>query len=250
MNNRKALVTGSTSGIGYAIAQKFLEEGAQVITTGRSAKGPVFDQVDPNKSHYLSADLKDFSNIDNLLKFTFNKFSGPPDIAVINAGIGLAGTLLTSDWTKWNELFDLNCKSTFYQLKIIAAAMLKCHDTDEAYKKEQKDIVILSSIVGRNISEANPVYGATKFALTSAAESLRKEICHTSIRVTVIEPGFVRSNFQERAGYDLAAFQDLEEKFGPFLTPEDIASQVLFVVQQPKHINISNLIIRPSRQKP
>lgn len=127
--------------------------------------------------------------------------------------------------------------------------MLKYNSSELDFHERKKDIVVISSIVGRIVSEANPVYGATKFALTSLVESLRKEICHTSIRISVIEPGFVKTNFQERAGYDLTAFKKMEEQFGPFLTPEDVASQVLFIVNQPKHINISNLIIRPSRQK-
>lgn len=246
---RKALVTGATSGIGYAITEQFLGNNMFVIASGRSKPPPTYNNVNNKNINYYPTDLSQNENVENLFKFAIEKLEGVPDIMVVNAGIGLSGTLLTSDKSQWAELFDINCKSTFYQLKTIAELMLKSIKENRNYKNNRKDIVIISSLVGRVVSEVNSVYGATKFALTSLAESLRKEICHSFIRVTVIEPGFVKTNFQERAGYDLMAFDLMEKEYGPFLTPQDIAAQVLFIVNQPLHVNISNIIIRPTRQK-
>lgn len=246
---RKALVTGVTSGIGYAITEQFLTNNMFVIASGRSKNPPIFNNRDNKNICYYPTDLRQNENVENLFKFAIEKSQGVPDIMVVNAGVGLSGTLLTSDRSRWAELLDINCKSTFYQLKTIAELMLKNIKEDGNYKNNRKDIVIISSLIGRVVSEVNPVYGATKFALTSIAESLRKEICHSFVRVTVIEPGFVKTNFQERAGYDLIAFDLMEKEYGPFLTPQDIAAQVLFIVNQPSHVNISNIIIRPTRQK-
>lgn len=249
MKTRKAIVTGATSGIGLEISKLFLEHNIDVVLSGRSINPPSFLDKYPNNSAYFSCDLTNDDSVDNLLHFSQKKFSMPPDIFVVNAGVGLAGTLLTSNSERWEELFNVNCISTFHQIKKIAEIMINsaCNIKDDSFKQ---DIVIISSIIGRVVSEANPVYGATKFALTSLAESLRKEICQYSIRVTVIEPGFVKTNFQQRAGYDLKAFENMEQLYGPFLSPEDIAQQVLFAINQPKYINISNLTIRPTRQKP
>ncbi|ATS51818.2 SDR family NAD(P)-dependent oxidoreductase [Xanthomonas citri pv. phaseoli var. fuscans] len=112
-----------------------------------------------------------------------------------------------------------------------------------------QDIVVIGSTVGRTLSAGNPVYGATKFALHSLVESLRQELASSLIRVTLIEPGFVRSGFQQSAGYDMNAFDTLERDLGPFLSAEDVARSIRFVLDQPPHVHIDDIRLRPTRQR-
>jgi NADP-dependent 3-hydroxy acid dehydrogenase YdfG len=112
-----------------------------------------------------------------------------------------------------------------------------------------QDIVVIGSTVGRQVSAFNPVYGATKFALHSLVEGLRQEICEHNIRVSLIEPGFVISEFQESAGYDMQWFRQLEQESDPFLTPEDVARAVNSIASQPAHVHIDDIRLRPTRQR-
>lgn len=248
---RTAIITGATSGIGKAIAEKFVQENIQVVLTGRvnAINSEILNKALKNYSaFYFRGDLNKKDTIKKLFESASNQFQNFPNIIVVNAGIGLPGTLVNSDDSKWEVLFQTNCISAMQIMRKVGQEILKLYKENNDYSKLTKDIIVTSSIAGRIISESNPVYGATKFALTSLAESLRKEICITGTRVTVLEPGFVKSNFQSNAGYDFQKFSLIEKKIGHLLTPLNIAEIVYFIINQPQHVNISNIIIRPNNQ--
>ena len=92
------------------------------------------------------------------------------------------------------------------------------------------------------------MYGATKFGVNSLAEAARRELGPKGIRVSLIEPGIVKSEFQSVAGYDPDSFGDLMEKFSPVLVPEDIARTIGFIVSQPAGMHVCDVVIRPTRQ--
>ena len=108
---------------------------------------------------------------------------------------------------------------------------------------------MIGSNVGRHISPFSSMYGSTKFAVNSLAEALRREVGPRGIRVTLIEPGFVKSEFQGVAGYDPAWFEGVLTKIGPVLEPEDVARAVSFVASQPAHVHVSDVLVRPTRQE-
>lgn len=241
---RVALVTGASSGIGQAIAGRFAKDGMQVLATGRRQ-----DELEKLVAEYPSviaqtADLNTPLITKQLLETAKNRFGISPSVVVLSAGRGLKGSLLTSDSSQWQEMVDINLLSIMKQMRETAQFLLS-----NLKGESPQDIVILGSTVGRTLSAANPVYGATKFALHSLCESLRQELCVHAIRVTLIEPGFVKSGFQDSAGYDRQWFKDIEAESGPFLVPEDIAATVSFVVAQPPHVHLDDIRIRPTRQK-
>jgi NADP-dependent 3-hydroxy acid dehydrogenase YdfG len=161
---------------------------------------------------------------------------------VVNAGRGLPGTLLGSDQTLWSDMLELNCLSVLRQMRA-AATHMRAMGTERV-----RDIVVMGSVIGRYVSPANPVYGASKFAVHSAAEALRQEVARDRIRVTLIEPGFVRTDFQRTAKYNMRNFDAQEAESGPFLQANDIAALVAIALSQPEHVSISNLVVRPTRQ--
>jgi NADP-dependent 3-hydroxy acid dehydrogenase YdfG len=116
------------------------------------------------------------------------------------------------------------------------------------YPKRAADIVIIGSVVGRHISPFSAVYGASKFAVHSLAEGLRREVGPKGIRVSLVEPGVVISGFQDGAGYSDEMVQTFEDKFGPLLHGEDVANAIHFIVSQPPHVHISDIMVRPTRQ--
>jgi len=107
---------------------------------------------------------------------------------------------------------------------------------------------VLGSNVGRHISPFSSMYGATKFGVNSLAEAARRELGPKGIRVSLIEPGIVESEFQAVAGYDPESFGALMEKFGPVLAPEDVARTIGFIVSQPAGVHVCDVVIRPTKQ--
>jgi NADP-dependent 3-hydroxy acid dehydrogenase YdfG len=111
-----------------------------------------------------------------------------------------------------------------------------------------RDILVLGSTVGRNVSPFSSMYGSTKFGVHGLVEGARRELGPRGIRVSLIAPGFVKSEFQDVAGYDPKWVDGMFEKFGPVLSPEDIARTVTFIVSQPAAVHVNDVMIRSTRQ--
>lgn len=248
---RIAVVTGASSGIGRAVATAFARRGINVVAAGRRA-----EQLDAVRAESADApgavlpyagDMTAPAYTEELLAAAEREWAAPADIFVASAGRGLPGTVLGSDADRWEELLEANLLAIMHQLRATAAEFVKRAEVDGGSRV--RDIVVIGSTVGRQVSAANPVYGSTKFAVHSLVEALRQEVCAHNIRVTLIEPGFVRSGFQESAGYDTAWFEAVAEQNGPLLVPEDVASVIEFVVGRPIHVHLDDIRLRPTRQK-
>ncbi|KWI26310.1 SDR family oxidoreductase [Burkholderia stagnalis] len=252
-SDRIAIVTGASAGIGLATVHKLLEAGIRVVGCARRQDRLHAMEQEAQERHGrrcfvgMAGDVRDPATIERLLSTSMAVFGGVPDIFLVNAGKGLPGSILSSDQTKWEELFQLNCLSALHQMKTAASVMLETAERHAGAPKAQ-DIVVLGSIVGRHLSPVNPVYGATKYAVHSLAEALRRDLAPHWIRVTLIEPGTVATEFQDAAGYDAVAFADYERQIGPFVTGDDVANFILFALSQPTHVHFNNVVIRPTRQ--
>jgi NADP-dependent 3-hydroxy acid dehydrogenase YdfG len=174
-------------------------------------------------------------------KQTTDWISATPDIVVANAGRGLQGGVLSSDRDQWEQMFQLNITGNMHLMRIAAEAM-------QPLKDRPRDLIVIGSVVGTNVSPFSGVYGSTKFAIEAAAEALRREVGKAGVRVTTIKPGIVESEFQDVAGYDHDTFGKVVEKFGDMLQPDDIARAIVFAIQQPANVHINTLTIRPVGQ--
>ncbi len=161
------------------------------------------------------------------------------DIAIVNAGRGLAGGMLTSDRAQWEAM---------YQVNVMGAAHLMRRAAEVMVKQESGDIVTLGSVAGHHISPFSGFYGSSKWALAAMTEGLRREVCGKKVRVTVIKPAIVTSEFQEVAGYTYENFGKGVERFGKLLEPGDVARAIVFVVSQPANVHVSELVVRPTGQ--
>ncbi len=242
---KTAVVTGASFGIGRAIALTLARKGAAVVCQARRQK--LLDGIEKEiigfggKALAVRGDAGKRDDVDALLEraLAWDQGGRRVDIVVVNAGRGLAGGLLGSDETQWQELYQTNVLGAAYLMRMAGRHMVE---------RGHGDIVVLSSVAGRNISPYSGFYGSSKFAVRAMAEALRQEICSKGVRVSTVLPGVVVSGFQEVAGYTEDNFGKTVAKYGKVLEPQEIADSVAWVLSQPPHVNISEIMIRPTGQ--
>ena len=247
-NHQVIAISGATSGMGNAVLNTVGNETSVVFSGRRQARIRQLEKEYNQMGHTvigLCADAKEVEHYTLLNALAEEKIGQAPTAFVLCAGRGLPGTLTTSDPKQWQELIDINLLGAMHQLRTCAALFME----QAKLMPKIRDIVVVGSTAGRSISAANPVYGATKFALHSIVESLRQEVCTQNIRVTLIEPGFVRSEFQSVAGYDMDWFDSVEKEQGPFLEAQDIADVIQYALELPPHVHIDDFRIRPTKQR-
>lgn len=242
---KTAVVTGASSGIGRATALELAREGAAVVLHARRAEllREVAKAIEAQGGVALPVvgDAGKLEDVEALLQATVTwEASGRKyDIVVVNAGRGLAGGIVGSDESQWQELVQTN---------LLGAAHLMRRAGVYFTARGQGDIVVVSSVVGRNISPFSGFYGASKFAVSALAEALRREICAKGVRVATVLPGIVESGFQQVAGYTEENFGKTVATFGKVLQGDDIAAGVVWLLTLPPHINVSEITIRPTGQ--
>jgi len=243
--HQTAIITGASSGIGRATALTLARSGAAVVLNARRRQK--LDELaaeitgQGGKALVMEGDAGSQADIDRLLEGTLaweegeNKY----DIVIANAGRGLAGGILTSDESQWREL---------YQTNVLGAASLMRRAGRYLAGRGSGDIVVIGSSVGRNISPFSAFYGSSKFAVAGLAEGLRREVCGQGVRVSLVMPGIVLSEFQDVAGYTEDNFGKSVAQFGRLLDPQDIADGINWLLTLPRHVNVSEIMIRPTGQ--
>ena len=245
--SRVAIVTGASSGIGEATARKFVASGFGVIGNARNEKKlHAMEQELGSAFCGVAGDAGDVAVLDSLFAAAMERFGRTADIVVANAGRGLGGSVKDADLSRFEDILRLNVAGVLALLQKAAIRMVDGQQT--GFPKRAADIVVIGSVVGRHISPFSAVYGSTKFAVHGLAEGLRREVGPRGVRVTLVEPGIVVSGFQDAAGYDDAQVQRFNDNFGPLLHGEDIANSIHFVVSQPPHVHVSDIMVRPTRQ--
>ena len=244
---RIAIVTGATSGIGEATVRKFIAAGFGVVGNGRNVeKLAELEQEFGSSFCGKAGDASDYVVLEGLFSAAMEHFDKPVDIVFANAGRGLGGSIKDADLSEFEDLLKINVTGTLILLQKAARKMVDLQQ--KGFPESSADIVIIGSVVGRNISPFSAVYGASKFAVHALAEGLRREMSPKGIRVSLVEPGLVLSRFQAGAGYSDEMVQNLKDKFGPALIGDDIANAIHYMVTRPPHVHICDIVVRPTRQ--
>ena len=229
---RIVLITGATAGIGWATAQAFLALGDEVWAVGRR-----LDRLKKLQQEYLKTciigkvDVTDKASVDN-----FFKKNQPEKIDILINNAGLAkGTakMQESNFQDWEVMLDTNIKGLLYVTSKVLPSLSK---------KPGSHIVNVSSVAGRWVYPGGGVYCASKFAVRALSESLRMDLMGKKVRVTDIQPGMVETEFSEIRLQDKKLAEKVYSGMQA-LKASDIAESIVWCVNRPSHVNISELTI-------
>jgi NADP-dependent 3-hydroxy acid dehydrogenase YdfG len=244
LKNKIALVTGASSGIGYATSVALSKAGANVAVGARRLERLKDLENDISKSGGTeilvhSLDVTDKASCNSFVDAAVNKW-GTVDILVNNAGLMPLSFFKNNKFDEWERMIDVNLKGVIYCTSAVIPHMLQ---------KESGHIVNMSSVAGRLVFAGGTVYCATKHAITAFSEGLRIEFSPRSkIRVTCIEPGTVSTELLETiTDESMTRFIEASKKMES-LQARDIADAILYAVQAPPNVNVNEILIRPTLQ--
>jgi NADP-dependent 3-hydroxy acid dehydrogenase YdfG len=230
LNNRNALITGGSSGIGLATAHALSENKVKVVIA--DIKMP---EMEEPGIWFLKADISSPVDI-SLLHQRVKSAIGVPDILICNAGRGIHEKLSEGDPEKWAEIIEINFLGA---LRIIRSFL------PDMIKEKKGDVVFISSVSAKKAYEWGGVYAATKTAVAMIAETLRLEV-QPDIRITTVFPGVVNTGFFT----NMMGGSVSQEKMGMTgLSPDDVANAVVYAVSRPKEVAINELVVRPTWQQ-
>ena len=219
IKGKVVVITGASSGIGAATAKLLAAKGAKVVLGARREERlQALSQAIGDNAVYQVTDVTDRQQVRALI-----------DLAV----------------SKWQMMLNVNIMGVLNGIGEVLPIMQKQHDGL---------IIATDSVAGHVVYPASAVYNGTKYAVRAIMEGLRQEEKEHGIRSTIVSPGAVRTelvntigNTQIQAG--ISELMNADDRQGLALNPEDIANAVLFAIDQPKHVAISEVLVRPAQQE-
>lgn len=267
LQDKVAVVTGASSGIGRAIARTLGREGAAVVLAGRT-QAPMEETANEIASNSGRAavrqvDVRDETQMRDLVDEAVKQF-GKLDIMVNNAGVNPFDNVLEGNVEKWRETLETN----------VIGLALGCREAYRVMQGKGGHIVNVTSVAARYAEAENPMYAASKHAAGALTESLRLALQSKNIRVTAVMPGAVATSLvrnmpeqqlfaigrmfgidPEQAGMQPGQHipQEILDRVlavakNVVLRPEDVAEAVLFAVSQPETVHLNEIMVRPAQQ--
>lgn len=223
LENKVAIITGGTAGIGAAAAKKFAQEGAKVTVWARNAeKGKAFVEAMAKEGYTICFDAVDTSNYEQVVAATKRVFdaNGKIDILINNAGITNDSTLKKMTPEQWQSVIDINLTGTFYCTKAVNQYMVEAG---------WGRIINVSSVVGLygNFGQTN--YVATKAGVIGMTKTLGRELGKKGVTVNAVAPGFIATDMVAKMPEDVLAGMVAKVPVGRLGKPEDIANAFCFL---------------------
>ena len=229
LDGKVALITGGSKGIGFAIAEALVSQGARVMITGRNAADLERAQARLGpRALSVSADARLAEEVERAVQATVDGHGGL-DVLVNNAGIGIFKNAADMSPAEWQSIIDTNLSGVFYY----------CHAAIPHLRRRGGGwIVNISSLAGKNPFTGGAAYCASKAGLNAFSEALMQEVRYDNIRVTYVMPGSVATGFSGRGEPGKADWK---------VQPEDIGQMVLDLLAMPPRSLPSRVEMRPSK---
>jgi NADP-dependent 3-hydroxy acid dehydrogenase YdfG len=220
------LITGASTGIGAATAQAAVDAGYRVVLGARS-----LDKLEalsaelggPDRALAVECDVTEWADNERIVRGALDAF-GQLDVVFANAGFGAKRGWLEETPEHWKAMVLTNVLGAAYTVRAAIPAL----------KESRGHVLLTGSVAGRRPLPGS-LYSATKWAVTAMGEAIRADLNDTGIRTTLIEPGMVETPFFDNPGEGR-------------LQPDDVARAVLYAVSQPPHVDVNEILLRPTAQ--
>jgi NADP-dependent 3-hydroxy acid dehydrogenase YdfG len=220
------VITGASSGIGEATARLAAAEGFRLVLAARRLERLeelAAELGGPERARALRCDVTEWVDVQALAATALDAF-GSIDVVFANAGFGAPRGFEASTPEHWRAMVLTN----------VYGAALTLRASFPALKASRGHLLLTGSVAGRRALPGS-LYSATKWAVTAMGEAARQELDGTGVRVTLIEPGMVSTPF-------------FDDPVTDALEPEDVARAVLYAVGQPPHVDVNEILVRPTAQ--
>jgi NADP-dependent 3-hydroxy acid dehydrogenase YdfG len=228
IKDRVAIVTGASSGLGWATVEALAASGAKVFAVGRRT-----ERLEALRSatgcDIFAGDASESVICDGVIQLALNKF-GRVDILINNAGMGNYKQLVDTTVEEYDELMRVNIRSSFLFSRAVASGMIE---------RRSGSIIFVASVAGVTGTANESVYCATKFAQVGFAQALDQELFSHGIKVTTLIAGGMKTEFAIGRGREVEAVQS-----SAMMDPRDVAEAVLFICDQPDGVRIPSFTIR------
>lgn len=233
LKGKVALITGASRGIGFAVAQRLAQMGANLCICARNQEilASAARELEREGTEVVAipADMAKPTEIASLT-LRAEQALGPVDILVNNAGVGYFGPFQDASDENWDAVLDTNLKAVFLLSKAVVPAMIR---------RKTGHIVNIASLAGKNAFAGGAIYCASKWGLLGLTACMAEDLRSHGIRVSAVCPGSVATDFTPHVGKDQSKM----------LQPQDIAHAVEMIVSQEPQSFISEILLRPT-QKP
>ncbi len=231
LNNKTALITGGSKGIGYGIAEAFLAEGMKVAITSRSSETAqaAAQQLDPEQSGRvlaIAADVRNYASQQAAIQQALSTW-GQLDVVIANAGVGHFASIEELTPEQWQETIDTNLTGVFYSTKA----------SIDALKASQGYLITIASLAGTNFFAKGTAYNASKFGLVGFTQAAMLDLRNYGIKTSTIMPGSVATYFNNRVPSEADAWK---------IQPEDIGQMCVDLLKMPARTLPSKVEVRPT----
>jgi NADP-dependent 3-hydroxy acid dehydrogenase YdfG len=240
--DRVAVVTGASSGIGHEIVRELAGAGMRVHAWARREErmqGLVTEGLE-GRVTARSVDLRDVGAIERAFAAVRER-DGGVDVMVNNAGLGFEEPLTSGDTERWREMLDVN---------VLALCVCTREAVDDMRARgDDGHVVHISSMAAHRVPPGSGVYSATKYAVRSLTEALRRELRElgSGVRVSAVSPGFVETGFHANYYADEERAKEAYSRFR-VLDAKDVARAVTYLLSQPSHVQVHDVLMRPTEQ--
>ncbi|CAI2535507.1 Uncharacterized oxidoreductase SAV2478 [Serratia ficaria] len=242
LQKKTAVITGASSGIGAATALELARHGVNIVAAALDQDG--LDRLvksikaEGGEAVGLVTDVTRLEDAQALAKYATETF-GSVDILINNAGLMLFSSWSDVVWEDWNKMVDVNVKGYLNAIAAVLPGMLE---------KKDGQILNMASVAGHQVDAGAGVYSATKFFVHAMTESMRKDLgVNKGIRVNTISPGVINTGWADKVS-DPEGRKVAQELTKIAISPQDVASAVVYALNQPQNVTVNDLIISPTRQ--
>lgn len=234
------VITGASSGIGKAIAEKMSEMGHPLLLLARR-----LEQMEALNLPNTICKKVDVTNLESIKETIAEAETiyGKTDCMINNAGVMLLGETATQNPEEWQAMFDVNVKGLLNGMNAVLQDMKK---------RKEGTIINISSLAGRKIFDNHAVYCGSKFAVHAITEAVRAEVALSNVRVITIAPGATESELISHTTVDEIknGYKDWTNSIGGSIKAVDVANSTYFAYAQPQNVCIREIVLAPTKQQP